>query len=163
MRCTCGQPGSIVTKRRDFPYCQECFKQHIIRAARKEAGKAPVRLQPAQSSDNATDNLSSSADWEAAVRAICEAAGRKCTADREGAVPGCAEIAAAEFLNVLLGIKASAERVFPSSISYEEMQLFYSPLATVKLDKLAEEVRVLEDRYPGTVSSILHSAADRAL
>ena len=154
MRCTCGKPGTISTHRRDFPYCRECFTQHIARTARKDAGQGPVRLRADPER----------AIWNEMAQAVCVVAGREliCIDDeatRDVATAGCAEIAASETLRVLFGETSTLQHVFPRSLTLEELQAFYTPLTGVQFDSLTQDVRALEDRYPGTIASILKSVA----
>ncbi len=153
MRCTCGKPGTIVLKRRDFPYCEECFRHTLIKRFRHEAGEGPILIRP---SSNAQDEY-----YRGALDALAQNARREVVEDAQGATPGCTERAAAAAATFLLGSSATQERVIPATITREELERFFKPMPQNKEDAMERDLRALEEQYPGTLASVLRSADDR--
>lgn len=146
MRCSCGRPGTIALRRRELPYCEACFHAFIAHAIRLEAGEGPILLQPMEQDKPTTF-------FPAAVRKACELAKRTVIEDPEGAVPGCQETAAAATLKYVLGREAERTRIFPASITLEELQTFFKG-PPPELDSLTRELLTLDAQYPGTTASI---------
>ena len=142
MRCSCGNPGTKEIPRRDMPYCDACFHRLITQSIRKEAGEGPVHL------------LNSAEYFFEAVCAACAAAGREVIVTEQGMEPGCAEIAAAAKIKMLLGERAETN-VFPKTITLKELQMFFKGDTPAKLDTLTEELIDIEHRYPGTINAII--------
>lgn len=156
MRCTCGKPGTITLKRRDFPYCQECFRHAVVRLFRLEAGEGPVHLKPSSATADPWD-----AFYRGAITAIAQDARREVIEDEAGAIPGCAEYAAAKAIEFLMGRTKTLTNVFPSSVTREELERFFKPAPKEVGDVIEQDLERLEERYPGTLASVLRSAHDR--
>jgi hypothetical protein len=153
MRCTCGKPGTISLKRRDFPYCEECFRHTIIKLFRHEAGDGPLYVRPGVT---AHDRY-----YREALEALARDARRDVIEDDNGMTPGCAERAAAAATTFLLGARDKQEQIIPATITREELERFFKPAPQEIEDPIERDLRLLEERYPGTLASVLKSANDR--
>lgn len=139
MKCSCGQPGTIKTRRREQFYCEACFLHHITQCIRREARTEPIVLKPQPSY------------FLTAVQAVCVAAGKPVILADKGQVAGCAETAAAAKIKHLFGHTTGQQ--FPESITLEELQTFFKAEAPV-LDIITQELCSIDQKHPGTVNSI---------
>jgi len=160
MRCTCGKPGTIILRRRSFPYCEECFRHTIVKLFRAEVGDGPVFVQPRKPQPDTADHELDEY-YRQALQALAQEARREIIEDTQGAVPGSCERAAAAASRFLFGEQETLLRVIPASIYREELERFFKPAPKETSDAVERDLSRLEERYPGTLASVIKSAEDR--
>jgi hypothetical protein len=100
--------------------------------------------------------------YREALEELAKQARRTVIEDEKGALPGCAERAAIEATRFLFDETMTFERVIPETISREELERFFKPAPQEIMSPTEHDLEHLEERYPGTISSILKSAKERA-
>ncbi len=149
MLCSCGAQGKHYFVRREMPYCDACLEHLIVGEIRRELRDQHASIQEEEGY------------FLDAVRYACKKAQREIRYSPKGARPGCLEIAAAAHIKFLLGISTEQETVFPTSVTFEEMQTFFKPHKPVELDSITQELISFDKAYPGTTRSILRSKQAR--
>jgi hypothetical protein len=144
MLCSCGKQGVHELKRREMPYCQECFEHLLSKLVRSEVPNASIELQDGDPY------------YTAACSALCLLAKRQVTFisdNKKGLIPGCQETQAVANMQFLLGYCPKREVHFPSSITREELQRFFKGVPP-KITTVEEELSNIEQTHPGTIASV---------